>query len=335
MKIGVLSDVHLYHKNSQPKLFKKLIEDLQTQVDMIIDCGDLLDNNIIDATQSYELKQIFENIKIPYHIVMGNHDSLGGVSLASLLSMNNNIIVHNTVDFAYLDKEKLRLLFIPYTNNIKDLLKHLNSIVKEPVKYVFSHLNVTDSIYADVPIKRTEKFFKYGDIWFNGHIHQQEEYHSLFGSFYNIGSVSSLTFGDSHIPRYLILDTEKQEDYLTVHEIKNSIIHITITDINNLSFLSECENSEFKINWRILLPNNFYIKERQNIKEKLSKLNCTNNITFSYTKLNLNETKNIKKSISNNNDNKKPLIQQLIEQYTKDNVLNEKIIKKLTEKGEL
>lgn len=334
MKIGILSDVHLYHKNSQPQLFKKLIEDLQTQVDIIVDCGDLLDNNVINATQSYELKQIFENINIPYHIVMGNHDSLGGVSLASLLSMNSNIIVHNTVDFAYIDKEKLWLLFVPYTNNIKNLIKHLNSTIKEPVKYVFSHLNITNNIYADIPIKKTEKLFKYGDVWFNGHIHQQEEYHFLFGSFYNIGSVSSLTFGDSHIPRYLILDTEKQEDYLTVHEIKNSIIHITITDINNLSFLSEYENSEFKINWRILLPNNFYVEERQNIKEKLSKLDCTNNIVFSYTKINLNETKNIKKSIKSN-ETKKPLIQQLIEQYTKDNVLNEKIIKKLTEKGEL
>ena len=98
MKIGILTDAHLFHRNSQSQLYKKVIINLHNCVDMIIDCGDLLDKSVLNAIQSSELQNIFKDISIPFYIVRGNHESLGGVSLTTLLSINSNIHVCNSVE---------------------------------------------------------------------------------------------------------------------------------------------------------------------------------------------------------------------------------------------
>ena len=312
LKIAILSDVHLFHKNSQPDLFHRYIKEIQEKVDIIVDCGDILDSNIIDASQSYKLKEIFNDIKIPYHIVMGNHDSLNGVSLASLLSMNKNIFVHNNIDFSFYGKHDT-LLYIPYTNNIKELYKILNSVIIEQPDYVFSHLNITDNFYSDISFSNLEELYKYCSVWFNGHIHQDQKDKSIFGDFYNVGSFSSLTYGDEHIPKYLILDTETK--LINEYIISGSIIHKTITAIEDFDFASFSEKyKDMKINWRIKIPNNFFVEKRNKIKEQLMSLVNTNNIQFDYIKTNL-----IKENISQNYNKKQvPLIQQLFEQFKKD-----------------
>lgn len=328
MRIGILSDAHIGHRKTQISSLKYTIDQLlKLKVDLIVDCGDITDNNIINATQATELYDIFKDIDIPYHLVRGNHDTLNNTTVASLLGVNKNIIIHNNIDkFEYNNNT---FLFVPYTDNIKELYKNLDKIISKQYNFVFSHLNITNNLYASIPFSETKKLHLYGDIWFNGHIHTPEENKTIYGNIYNVGSVSSLTYGDEHVPNYCIFNTETKE--LIHYTIPNSIIHKTVYDIEKFDFNTFINMfKDYKINWRIKLPNNFYIEERMRIKDKLQSFNNTNEIQFDYIKADNKINKNI---INKNNKNKISLLQQLIQQYEKDTkeILLDDIKKELEE----
>lgn len=334
MLIGVLSDAHLFHRNSQYLLYKKVIMDLQDtyNVDLIVDCGDLTDYNVMDASQAEKLRYIFSEVKVPFHIVMGNHDSLEGVSLASLLNMNKNINVHNEVACVN------NVLFIPYINSAKQLYEKLKNLnLDKSVKYAFSHLNLTSNFYAMIPFERSRNLHMYADTIFNGHIHTPEENDTLYGKIINIGSCSSLTFSDEHTPSFIILDTDN--DNFTTYPIKDSIIHRTkcFNDEQPIDcIIKEIEASvkslfDYKINWRIKLSRNFPIEKKKKIKEYLTSLINTNVIQFDYYNDNKNnESQNSTKEHSNK-QSKVPLIEQLFTQYEKDTgiLLSEDIKKEI------
>nr|DAU15711.1 MAG TPA: Calcineurin-like phosphoesterase [Caudoviricetes sp.] len=312
MKIGILTDAHLFHRNSQSQLYKKVITNLHNCVDMIIDCGDLLDKSVLNAIQSSELQDIFKDISIPFYIVRGNHESLGGVSLTTLLSINSNIHVCNNIE---IHKD---MLFVPYNDNLTELYSELKNLnLAQPVKYAFSHLNITSNFYATISFEKTEKLHLYAENWYNGHIHNPEKHNSIYGNILNIGSFSSLTYGDEHIPNYLILDTATNT--VKKYTVTDSIIHKTVnifTQDENIPFeILANDFSNMKINWRIKLPNDFYVEERKKIKEKLQQIPNTNSIQFDYNNSINSVKKNIKKE---NNTEKIPLIQQLFKQYERE-----------------
>lgn len=280
MRIGILTDAHLFHKNAQPQLYKQILHKLQNEnVDYIVDCGDVIDTNSINSVQSDMLYDIFSDITTPMHIVMGNHESLGGVSLTSILKINKNIFVHNNLEI------QDNMLFIPYINDITKLKQNLDELnITSPLNCAFSHLNITSNFYAMISFEKSKFLHKYVNTIFNGHIHSYEENKTLYGNIYNIGSFSSLTFSDEHIPSYYIYDEEK--DSLIAYKIEGSIIHKTIT-INDtdedLGFLQNLQNEyKVKINWRVKLPVNFNFEERNKIKEQLFKLSFTNSVQFTY-----------------------------------------------------
>lgn len=329
MKIGIISDAHLFHKNSQIQLYKKAIKDLQNKVDIIIDCGDLIDKNVIDASQAEELKNTFKNIYIPFHIIKGNHDALNNVSVTSLLAMNNNIVVHNDVEI-FIFKEK-SFLFIPYIEKAKDIYTKLKKLsLDSPVDYAFSHLNITSNFYSTISFDKLENLFLYASVYFNGHIHTPETKKNLFGLFYNIGSFSSLTYGDEHIPYYSIYDTETKE--LEKITIIDNIIHKTIKiDLNSNSNYKQIiydyskKYVKQKINWRIQISTEFSAKDRQELKDYIKNLDNTNNIQFSYIQ---NKQQNKEKHNYNNSISSVTMIQQLFQQFEKDkNVKLDKNIK--------
>lgn len=330
MLIGIVSDAHLFHKNARTSVFKKLINDLQDKVDFIVDCGDLLDKNVVDSEQAAELFDIFNNIKVPYYIVKGNHDALNGVSLASLLPLNKNITVCNDVTV------RGDFLFVPYVDSVSTLFKKLDSLdLEEPKKYMFSHLNITSNFYATFSLEDTEKLkqlFRYSSTIFNGHIHTPESKHTLFGDVYNVGSVSSLTYGDEHIPSYSIFDT-KTNTFVKTEQIVDSIIHKTIK-LTDDSYKDEIDdfvnkNSKMLINWRVQLPNTTDVETKQNIREYLKNFNNTQNICFSYLAT-VRKTEKDQNSLSK--ELKQPLVDLLIQQFSKDTGLKLKndIIKELS-----
>lgn len=308
MKIGVISDLHLGHRNSNIEVLKDVLLFFQDKVNMIIDCGDITDNNIINPIQLNELYDVFRKISIPYYIVKGNHDSLNNKTIAKILELNPYIYVAE--DIHIMEVKGIKLLFIPYTNNLSTMFKYLddNNIYGD---YAFSHLNITSNVYSDISFDNPNKLFKYSYFWLNGHIHTPESYSSVFGKIENVGSLSSLTYGDEHIPTYGILDTYNNS--FTRYEINNCIIHKTCnTDFDFDRF--QKENINRHINWRIKLPSNFFVEDRQKIKNKLQNYPNTLNIQFDLKNDNKSKIKT-----SKYNNKRTNLLEQLFESYEKDN----------------
>lgn len=313
-KIGIISDAHLFHRCSQPQLYKRTIQNLQhLGVDFIVDCGDLTDNNILNSVQSAELYDVFSIVSVPMHIVMGNHDSLGGASLASVLNINKNITVHTTVDVVD------NLLFIPYINSKKELRKQLDNLgLSESVDFAFSHLMMLDNKYAMLPFSEAPKLLhKYANVVFNGHIHDYSECKTLYGTIYNVGSFSNLTFGEKDTPHYHIYDTDT--GLLERYTAFGGIMHrtVTITDEEDIKHLEDLiENENFKFDWRIKLPANFDFNKRNEIREILYDLNNTNSVQFDYLVSQNQKQKLASVSMTKSGSGSKvPLIDKLFESY--------------------
>lgn len=318
MRIGVVSDLHLGHKNCNLNLFKITLQQLQQkQVDFIVDCGDIIDHNYITAIEAEELRKIFSDLSVDYHIVRGNHDTLANTSVSSLLSLNKNIYVHNKTEI-YND-----VLFVPYVNNVTELMHNLKELKMSSAKTIaFSHLNLTSNIYAMLPFEKAQNLFLYADNWFNGHIHMPEQYNSVYGNIYNVGSVSSLTYGDEHIPCYCILEIDhSQQVKFMRYNIQGSLIHKTLdiisdTDYNKLSLFYE-NNREYNIAWRIRIPNSFSMVDREKIRNIIMEFYGVKEIQFSY----LMQPSQVYSKIDTKQEKTKTdvsLMEQLFSNYEKD-----------------
>ena len=146
--------------------------------------------------------------------------------------------------------------------------------------------------------------------------------------FENVGSFSSLTFSDEHIPMVLVLDTDTGNvKHITV---SGSVIHKTLTNYKDiiLDKLDKEYYNDFKINYRIQIDKSLQVEDRNKIKEYLNKNDNTNLVTFQY--------KVSSKSTSKLSDNqvsftKYNLRDQLIKQFEKDtnSVLSVDIKKKI------
>lgn len=316
-KIGIISDAHLFHRWSQPQLYKSTIQKLQDVigVDCIVDCGDLTDSNVLNSVQSDILYDVFSAVNVPMHIVMGNHDSLGGTSLASVLRINKNITVHTNTE---VDNG---MLFIPYVNTKRELKEQLDALgLIEPVNLAFSHLMMLDNKYAMLPFGNnaaSNLLHKYAGTIFNGHIHDYSEYHTLFGTIYNVGSFSNLTFGEKDTPHYHVYDTET--GHLERYTVFGGIMHrtVNITDDCDVDALKNQTNNEnFKFNWRVKLPANFDFNKRNEIREILYGFENTNNVQFDYLVSSSKQRQVNSVNIGKGATNKKtPLIDQLFESY--------------------
>lgn len=305
MRIGIISDAHLFNKYAitTEKYNEILKEMIKQDVDCIVDCGDLTDKSHLSAPQLDKLSKIFNNVNnVPIYIVAGNHDSLDNTTVASVFNMKKNITIitkPTKID---------NMLFVPYTNNIKKLYEELEEVVDESVDYAFSHLNITNLFYADISFDNSQKLFTFADIWFNGHIHIPENYDDMLGSIYNVGSCSSLTFGDTHIPNYCIFS----DDGLIRENIKGSIVHKIFKQNLNLEDLG----NDFDYRCRIDLYNNPNSLE---LRKEIRDLSLTNpnikELVFSYIK---DETRK-ETLIKQQQASKISLSTQLIKQFETDN----------------
>lgn len=322
MKIGIITDAHLFHKYAiTPESYKKILDDFcsNSNIDIIVDCGDLTDRSFLTAGQIQILYNIFRDVNKPFYYVAGNHDTIENTTVLSFLKLKDNIKIISGNKPQIVDN----ILFVPYTDNIIKLLEDLKTLIKDDrLELAFSHLNITNNIYSSINIKQVTKVLNknFAKCWFNGHIHTPEFISDFYGDFINIGSCSSLTFGDEHLPLYLVYDTETNisiENY-----INNSIIHKNFkieseNDIQNiLKYLHKYNNYKNAIKIK-LLNNEESIKLKKDIKEVLTEFNNKNvviNTCFDYIKDNKQDRKTRQKI----NVNKEPLMKQLIDYYEKD-----------------
>lgn len=314
LDILVISDAHLFHKYAiKPEEYTNILVEAGNACNCIIDCGDLTDKSNLTAPQLDALSKIFDNVKVPVYLVAGNHDSLSETTVASIFESNPLVkVIKNKPQV--IDG----MLFVPYTDDIKGLIKELDALVKEPVKYAFSHLNVTSNIYATLPFRDVNKLHKYAKYWINGHVHQEEENKTVFGEFYNIGACSNLTFGDNHIPNYVIFDTDK--NFLHDIAIDNSIVHRCFNVDNLESVYEEIEYATrfYKLRCKFYLPNKQESVEiRKQIKEKLKQNSNVIDVVFDYIKVK-EDTKAVQEQKTIENKPKVSLPEQLIRLFEEE-----------------
>lgn len=293
MKIGLITDAHLFHKYTQPQLYRRILQKLQSMedIEMIVDCGDLTDNYILNSEQAKQLHDIFSSVKKPMHIVMGNHDSHGGQSLASVLELNPNIVVHNTIGQCIrrskVDiEDTVNMLFVPYYNTKSELehqLTEQNMFRRADV--AFSHLMISEIPYSMLTFKDAPSFLhKYADVWLNGHIHKSSKNSTLYGDIYNLGSFSSVSFGDVDVPSYSIYNTKTKE--LRSYPVQDSLVHKTLVpdcDQTNDEILKEIKKEmsvDFLYNLRLKIPADFDFKRRNAIKTALYEQKRVNYVQF-------------------------------------------------------
>lgn len=321
MKIGIISDAHLFHKKAiRPEMYKKILHEDFKNVHSIIDCGDLTDKSSVTADQLDILADIFDGLDKPLYFVAGNHDSIHNASVTNILKLHRNttIITEPTV----LDS----MLFVPYMDGTPaQILKRIGSVCKEQVNFAFSHLNISRNIYSQFHTDKedSKKLNKYAKYWFNGHIHECEEGQpNIFGQVWNIGSCSSLTFGDTHLPNYLIIDIDTDGAISVKYKvIPGSIAHSVVKSDKDVKQLQNTARTYgIKFNVRYDLPNNpESLEKRKSIREALPLLSEeVASVQFSYIKDKSTDNKN-KTEEKDTEFTKTPLAQQLIEQFEKDN----------------
>ena len=323
MKFGIITDAHLFHRYAiKPEKYKEIIQDLNnnSEIEFIVDCGDLTDKSILTAPQVEILTHIFDYVTKPVYIVAGNHDSLEGTTVATALELNPNvkIIKEPTVIND--------LLFIPYINTTKELYSKLNGLVSDNhiPKYAFSHINVTSNIYSMIPFRDVDKLFKYAKYWYNGHIHTEEEHLTAFGRFINIGACSSLTFGDNHIPCYTIVNVDSNETVnVENHGIDGSIIHKIFSTENLNKVYDEINYATrfYKMRCRFKLPNNENSLEmRKQICQRFEDNSNVLSLNFDYIKT---EVKKQKQEIKIDKEKLKlNLYEQLFQRFEEDTQLS-------------
>ena len=132
MKIGIISDAHMFHRwGITTEMYCDIITNKFANCDIIVDCGDITDRSNLTAPQIDALSKLYKDIDKPVYLVAGNHDSLSNTTVASVFESKKNVLVIR--EPAIYDT----MLFVPYTDDIKTMFKQLNEIVKEPVKYAF------------------------------------------------------------------------------------------------------------------------------------------------------------------------------------------------------
>lgn len=323
MKFGIITDAHLFHRYAiTPEKYKEIIQNLNdnTEIEFIVDCGDLADKSILTAPQVETLTHIFDCVNKPVYIVAGNHDSLEGTTVATALELNPNVKV---IKEPTIIKD---LLFVPYINTAKELYSKLNNLVsgKNIPKYAFSHINVTSNIYSMIPFRDVDKLFKYAKYWYNGHIHTEEKRLTVFGKFTNIGACSNLTFGDNHIPCYTIVNVNSDKIVNTEsYYIDGSIIHRVFNTENLDKIYDEIDYATrfYKMRCRFKLPNSEdSLEMRKRICQKFESNPNILSLNFDYVKT---EVKKQKQEVKVNKEKLKlNLYEQLFQHFEEDTQLS-------------
>lgn len=235
-------------------------------VDFIFNLGDLCDNTILRAEEISALSELYkgrDNNSIKEYYVLGNHEALDSThkfhSTSFLQSVPNlEVISRPQIIELKTENETLKVTALPHMDHTKithDFLKSINS------EMLFSHIDIKGSSIrqnycADFGVD-PDMLCMYFNQGFNGHIHTQEELKCAKRNFWNVGSLTSMSFSDSkhYIPSAHIYDTETQK----FESFQNPYV-ILFRDIR-ASSLSDLKNgikrivdNQFKYILKITIP---------------------------------------------------------------------------------
>ena len=226
--------------------------------ELIINNGDFIDSDTIDAESNYIISQVYKNNKQKEILLCGNHelkDKDAKYTSLNILDNYPNIEVNNKLKTKKIGDTTL--IFQPYTNKEEDiakLLKKLDTI--EGKKILFSHLTYRNvpNVYMSDKIKGEIDYNTVADkvdLIFNGHIHKALE----SDKYVQIGNLAGLNFSDDydvHRPGIIILDTDtlewrRIENPKTILFIKTNYANIDLGDELSRAYLRiECPVTKLK-----------------------------------------------------------------------------------------
>lgn len=238
MKIGIYSDLHcsltssimpsysdgIYTSrlNMIVKTGEWLSELFSSEnVDMIVNCGDTFDSNVVCSEEMSAISEFFKHLKKVnkrHIIIVGNHevrDVNSTFHVSKILSNIDGIEVYDTPC-----KINDEISVLPYRKSDDVTFELLESISN---KIVFSHVDINGShiqqdYIADFGVDKDLLSAEFS-MTVNGHIHTHEVLDTTKGKVVNIGSVSSISFSDSntYYPSAAILDTNT----MSIKMVKN------------------------------------------------------------------------------------------------------------------
>lgn len=183
-------------------------------VDLIIDGGDLFDNNLIKADEgSAVAKALSYNPGITEYHLLGNHekmDDAGKFNSLALLNKGNSKVISSQ---SWIEDYGIALL--PYTREPEEVnLEYLSKNGK--CKILISHINYAGMLINGYGLFDSgldmDEVLKYFDLVINGHLHNASSYRD--NKVVNIGSVFGTGFGDNyeeHLPGIVVLNTDNYE----------------------------------------------------------------------------------------------------------------------------
>lgn len=243
---------------------EKLFE--EKDVDYIFNLGDLCDSTTLRAEEISALSELYKSRNensIKEYYVVGNHEVLDNehkFHSTSFLSKvpNMEVIRQPKVIELKTKDETIKVTALPHMNFEKindEFLKAINSEI------LFSHIDIKGSsirqnYQADFGID-PDRLCLYFNECFNGHIHTQEELKCAKKNFWNIGSLTSISFSDSkyYIPSAHIYDTKtkKFESFQNPYSILfRDLKANSLADLRNK--IKDLVDNQFKYVLKVTIP---------------------------------------------------------------------------------
>ena len=202
----------------------------------LIDAGDLMDEKaVIRAECANALIDLFKSAKTRVILLVGNHTKInvkGDEHALNFLSPYCEVI-----DRCFWD-EKLKIQFIPYYDNSKDILDALDQIL--PGTTIVTHnglLGANMGHYVKDTSSLSPEAYR-GFRTISGHYHRKQDIDCNPGTFSYLGSLVTHTFGEAHDgPKgYSILYSDGSLELVPLNLRKHVIIETTM---ENLPFLQK------------------------------------------------------------------------------------------------
>jgi DNA repair exonuclease SbcCD nuclease subunit len=195
MKIGISGDPHAKLNNIpifQQYLIK--LKELESQCDIIVILGDLFDTHAIIRSEIMNIWwDYFNKIKIPYYLLVGNHDKVSPVSNIHTLTVfkelknitviepDSGIIDHNIAFVSHTSLENFKNIITPFNGNAKYLFCH----------QTFNGAQFDNGMYCPdgFPIDIVSIF----NLVISGDIHKEQ----MVGNIWYLGTPYSMSFNDA------------------------------------------------------------------------------------------------------------------------------------------
>ena len=249
MRLTIVGDPHF--KNDNLDLQRKLFDKIESLANPVVILGDLLHSKeIIRGNSLNELVGLLRKSKLPFFILVGNHDLFNLNSKEhslEALKLIPNVRIFDSSSMIEVDGQKLH--FIPYIHSIEAFRAELDKVKTPKESILFLHAAVNDFDYGNgfmekhgINIEELSKF----KLVISGHFHKYAKKENLT----YLGTPFSHDFGESDQKKYIgILSTKSLKMKLINTELPEHVTFV-VEEEKDLEKLKQIDYKNFN---RIIL----------------------------------------------------------------------------------